>query len=262
MDSLAIYGSSGEEGLDVELSESQKRKRSQLSSQPCKKRYFYLCPPRISLSDLYAISINDWLKRKLPSLSPSLTPPVPESQPSKHQGRIRTHPHVEGQFASYVYVSVSLERGAVGGIGKLVNRAMKHARNIVPSINPIAEAQATCNNEDDDPQELHVSLSRPVYLRHHQREDFKKAVKTIASSNVPLEYFPRILTKHSSLLISCFQGFRLLLLHLHHLLMTRRPEHFWPWRLVAATHRCDFPTNTNQGFYQHCHCSSMSSLRL
>ncbi|KAF8489401.1 U6 snRNA phosphodiesterase Usb1 [Gautieria morchelliformis] len=123
-------------------------------------------------------------KRSLPSLPPTLTPPVPESLPSKHQGRIRTHPHVEGQFASYVYVPVPLEHDAARRIGKVVSHAIKHAKGLVPSINAIIEERATWNSEGNE-RELHVSLSRPVYLRHHQREDFKKAVRSIASSNAP-----------------------------------------------------------------------------
>jgi U6 snRNA phosphodiesterase len=78
-------------------------------------------------------------------------------------------------------VPVPLEHGR---IGKVVSHAIKHAKGLVPSINPIIEERATWNSEDDQP-ELHVSLTRPVYLRHHQREDFKKAVQRIASSNAP-----------------------------------------------------------------------------
>ena len=63
---------------------------------------------------------------------------------------------------------------------------MKHARGVVPSIIPIVEERVVGENVDDEEgRELHVSLSRPVYLRHHQREDFKKAVKVIASSLPP-----------------------------------------------------------------------------
>lgn len=37
--------------------------------------------------------------------------------------------------------------------------------------------------------ELHVSLSRPVFLRAHQREDLKRAVKTVANSRSPYVLF-------------------------------------------------------------------------
>lgn len=36
---------------------------------------------------------------------------------------------------------------------------------------------------DDVETELHVSLSRPVFLRAHQREGFKKAVRRLAASS-------------------------------------------------------------------------------
>ena len=105
-------------------------------------------------------------------------------------------------------MSVSLEPNASGGFGKLVSRAVKHAKKLVPSMNPIVKELATCNSEDDDDQqELHVSLSRPVYLRHHQREDFKKAVNAIASSKVPLAQFLRYFHRTQLLLIPCFSRF-------------------------------------------------------
>jgi hypothetical protein len=34
-------------------------------------------------------------------------------------------------------------------------------------------------------RELHVSLSRPTYLRAHQREDLKRAVKALATNHAP-----------------------------------------------------------------------------
>lgn len=33
--------------------------------------------------------------------------------------------------------------------------------------------------------EFHVSLSRPVFLRAHQREDLKRAVKAVANTHAP-----------------------------------------------------------------------------
>ncbi|KAF8584688.1 hypothetical protein K439DRAFT_1646851 [Ramaria rubella] len=115
-------------------------------------------------------------KRKLPPLPPSLKSPVSEDDPSKHLGRVRTQPHVEGQFASYVYVPVPLERKGGNDIGRLIMCIMKEAESLVPGLNFIVG--------EDGREELHISLSRPVYLRHHQRESFKGAVKSLASSHV------------------------------------------------------------------------------
>jgi hypothetical protein len=52
-------------------------------------------------------------KRKLPTLSHSLTVPTPVDNPSLHQGRTRTIPYKEGQWATHVYVPVLLSRGTL-----------------------------------------------------------------------------------------------------------------------------------------------------
>lgn len=121
------------------------------------------------------------MQRKLPALSSSFTPPVPPSDPSKHQGRLRTHPHLEGQFASYVYIPISLEVGSP--LSKLVGKTLKHTKAIVPIINPIIPERE--GDQDDSERELHVSLTRPVYLRSHQRESFRNAVCQVGKKNKP-----------------------------------------------------------------------------
>jgi hypothetical protein len=92
---------------------------------------------------------------------------APVDDPSQHQGRIRTTPHSEGQFAAYVYVAVSLSDRL------FVNEVLNRAKELVPTLQPIANG------------ELHISLSRPTYLRHHQRDEFKRTVKAVASRHSP-----------------------------------------------------------------------------
>ena len=93
-----------------------------------------------------------------------------------HDGRIRTTPHVDGQFAAHVYVPVRINRDILG----FLKDVSKKARSIVPSLHSIPKSL----DEDalDHSMELHISLSRPVYLRSHQREEFKRAVRQIAKS--------------------------------------------------------------------------------
>lgn len=126
---------------------------------------------------LYFVPI-DVAFRKLPPVSSSIVPPAPADNPALHQGRIRTTPYVEGQFAAYVYVSLPLAHHTL--LHKLVQDILRDARKDTPTLRdiwPNVDAAAL--------PELHVSLSRPIFLRAHQREDLKKAVKTIAKTHKP-----------------------------------------------------------------------------
>ncbi|KAI0262432.1 hypothetical protein BC834DRAFT_828908 [Gloeopeniophorella convolvens] len=118
-------------------------------------------------------------KRKLPALVAHLTPAVPVDDPSKHQGRARTTPHVEGQWASYVYVPIVL-RGPLRGI---VERAVAIARGEAPSVRLLGTDQG--RDDVASLRELHVSLTRPFFLRPHQKEEMKQAVRRVAKDHAP-----------------------------------------------------------------------------
>ncbi|KAJ7246419.1 U6 snRNA phosphodiesterase Usb1 [Mycena rebaudengoi] len=102
-------------------------------------------------------------KRKLPLLSPTLLAPAHVDDPALHQGRLRTTPHVDGQFSAHIY---------------LLRSVIASAKNMVPALHDFWVSS------DSEP-ELHISLSRPIYLRAHQREDIKRTVKHIAETNPP-----------------------------------------------------------------------------
>ncbi|KIM78488.1 hypothetical protein PILCRDRAFT_98387 [Piloderma croceum F 1598] len=135
-------------------------------------------------------------KKKLPVLSASLQPPTPVDNPALHQGRTRTSPHVEGQFAAYVYVPVVVD--ARSTLGKLLDEVASHAKEITPELWDVGFLD---NHEEGDvdvegigkrrrtkgERELHVSLSRPTYLRAHQREELKRAVRALAKSHIPFK---------------------------------------------------------------------------
>ncbi|OBZ71110.1 U6 snRNA phosphodiesterase [Grifola frondosa] len=123
--------------------------------------------------------------RKLPVLSSSLLPQIPVDDPALHQGRIRTSPHIEGQFAAYVYVPLVLDRRST--LYKLLLSVLRSAKSLVPIIHNIgipeeSQDEAAADSPKDE-YELHISLTRPTYLRAHQREDFKRALKAIAASH-------------------------------------------------------------------------------
>ncbi|PCH40340.1 hypothetical protein WOLCODRAFT_162284 [Wolfiporia cocos MD-104 SS10] len=125
-------------------------------------------------------------KRKLPGLSSAFVPKTPVDNPSLHQGRIRTTPHVEGQYAAYVYVPLLLDDHPA--LHKLLLKAFTDAKLIVPPLHPIGLAVNA--NAEDNPsgrakavRELHVSITRPIYLRAHQRDELRHAVRAVSLSH-------------------------------------------------------------------------------
>ncbi|OSD02417.1 hypothetical protein PYCCODRAFT_1390116 [Trametes coccinea BRFM310] len=125
--------------------------------------------------------------KKLPPLPGYLAPQAPVDNPALHQGRRRTTPHVEGQFAAYVYIPLFVERQSK--LYRLLLRIFQAARKLVPILHPIGISQADLaphtrelSPPEQDPFELHISLTRPVYLRAHQRADFKRAVHDAAKA--------------------------------------------------------------------------------
>jgi hypothetical protein len=139
------------------------------SPQPPKKRYFSTC-------SIIRLQI-DPLNRKLPVLSSTLIGHAHVDDPSLHQGRIRSVPHVDGQYATHIYASVVLDRGSA--LFKLLAKILSSATNMVPTLHDFWSSPKNCEPE------LHISLSRPIFLRSHQREDLKRAVKHIADKNAP-----------------------------------------------------------------------------
>ena len=123
--------------------------------------------------------------RKLPKLSASLVAPAPIDDPSKHQGRTRSSPHVEGQFAAYVYIPVPLDVSEK--LKSLLTSAILRSKGIVPELQcDWINFESTQAEDKQENFELHISLTRPIYLRHYQREDLKRSIKAAAQSHAPL----------------------------------------------------------------------------
>lgn len=118
--------------------------------------------------------------RKLPTLAKSVVLPVPVDDPSLHQGRIRSQPHIEGQFVAHVYISFVLDRRSA--LYKLVRNALDDSKTAVPALR---DFWSGADGETLDKPELHISLTRPAYLRPHQREDLKRVVKALAKEHKP-----------------------------------------------------------------------------
>ncbi|KAJ4478181.1 hypothetical protein J3R30DRAFT_3702918 [Lentinula aciculospora] len=127
---------------------------------------------------VHASKVPIYKKKKLPSLSSSLIVQTPKDDPTLHQGRIRNTPHVDGQWASHVYVSIKV--GRFSAMYNLVHDALKTAKDLEPALQDFFGVEA---NKAEKYIELHVSLSRPIFLRTHQRDDLKREVKSLAERN-------------------------------------------------------------------------------
>lgn len=112
-------------------------------------------------------------KRKLPPPPQGLVVTTPTDNPALHQGRVRSSPHIDGRWVCHVYVPAISEAGGV--LGKILSSAYHTAKLQVPTLHPIGL--------DNGRWELHVSLSRPTFLWTHQREEFKHAVRRVATSH-------------------------------------------------------------------------------
>ncbi|TDL23211.1 hypothetical protein BD410DRAFT_787528 [Rickenella mellea] len=123
-------------------------------------------------------------KRKLPKLSQSLTVATPEANPLLHQGRIRTMPHADGQFAAYVFVPVVLDQHSTE-LHQLLADALNCAKDTEPALQSDWYTHDLPNAQKANigTRELHISLTRPIYLRAHQREELKRAVKQAAQNH-------------------------------------------------------------------------------
>ncbi|KAI0317646.1 hypothetical protein OF83DRAFT_119093 [Amylostereum chailletii] len=115
-------------------------------------------------------------KRKLPALAPHLSIPIPVDDPSKHQGRIRSSPHVDGQWAAHVYISIPLSGYDNKHLDLTLKTAFTLAKERVPALQTVVPS---------DQAELHISLTRPVFLRAHQRQELKQAIKLAARDHGP-----------------------------------------------------------------------------
>ncbi|KAL5632624.1 hypothetical protein ACGC1H_005542 [Rhizoctonia solani] len=119
--------------------------------------------------------------RALPALDSSLFTPAPVDDPSKHQGRKRTIPYVEGQFIAHVYVPIKLEGDFLALLRDIVGCAQLDTtawHSLLENVPRTTGEQTTSSTSSGF--RSHLSLSRPVPLRAHQRDGFRKEVRKAA----------------------------------------------------------------------------------
>ena len=126
--------------------------------------------------------------RMLPTPSVNVVTPVPMDDPLKHQGRIRTTPHVDGQFAAYVYAPIL----PVQRLQRLIHGIFETIEGRVQNVHRLVHFKSDDLVDESSPGVLttpppalnggpHLSLTRPIYLRAHQRDILKQAVKEVAN---------------------------------------------------------------------------------
>ena len=97
------------------------------------------------------------VKQRLPP--PKLPPQATTSNGASgasgdHQGRIRSFPHVEGNFPGYIFLKVD----HANGLGSAADGVLRVARGLLGSGRALHAI---------DPPEMHVSLSRTFAVRRH-----------------------------------------------------------------------------------------------
>jgi hypothetical protein len=91
-------------------------------------------------------------------------------------------PHVDGQWAAYVYVPIAVR----GSLRRIVERAVDIARKGGGDSGTSVDVHMLGSSDSNVVAcELHVSLTRPFVLRAYQREEMKRAVRDAAKAHPP-----------------------------------------------------------------------------
>jgi len=140
---LAGYGSDGEDDSDAASPRGPPPRDGghPILGSPSKKR------PRVSRESL----------------------PAPPPRATTAGGRVRSFPHVDGDFATHVFLPVSVPPGARA----LLARRLAACIARVPALRPVGRDAPTppdARGDDLIPRDAHVSLSRVFATRANQRE--------------------------------------------------------------------------------------------
>ncbi|KAI1315873.1 nuclear protein localization protein 4 [Mortierella claussenii] len=188
---LVDYGSSSEEEVEDESSLTATHEQTKET----------LWTGRISTKRILQTADNsEQCKRKktLPPLPSSLTELFkererPADNPELHQGRIRGRAHVNGSWPVHVYLEVKLSGELFDIVKSLIVSARKTAPKVVSLLQSTESHQGPKTRPTEaeaavDTTELHISLTRPLYLQelHHGRftSDVKDAFKGKKRFNV------------------------------------------------------------------------------
>ncbi|KAF9511515.1 hypothetical protein BS47DRAFT_1395022 [Hydnum rufescens UP504] len=111
-----------------------------------------------------------------------------------------------------MYLSTPLSNGRIYKLQHLLHQVIRDAREVVPELHSLIEGgnngtRSTSNGSTPTTpsttgvdtkveSELHISLSRPVFLRAYQREGMRRAVKRLASTTGAKDTTPNRIFTH------------------------------------------------------------------
>ncbi|KAJ1980178.1 poly(U)-specific 3'-to-5' RNA exonuclease [Dimargaris cristalligena] len=169
MASLVNYSSSSSSDADIDIEEQIGR------SSPCSSRL-----PNTVTSDCQSKTpVGEKRKFGLPVALPStflaLFPDkrARRDNPADHQDRVRTTPHVEGNWATHVYIEVQPDDNCADFIERLVSQAQLQAQGpLVTNSLPPPTNRPDNPSPPSPPPSYHISLCRPAFLKVFQIEPF------------------------------------------------------------------------------------------
>ncbi|CAM6101406.1 unnamed protein product [Calypogeia fissa] len=158
-------------------------------------------PERFSSLDSHPIQQNSVSLPFPATTSQTILPPPPEDllPPGRdrwherlHDGRIRSFPHVEGNYALHVYIPVTLPSYASNEVRQLIQRALKAYPGLrvleedlaEPSVGDYGgmEVHSRSSERLKLDMEYHISLSRTVPIRIHHIESITSMLRRKFSS--------------------------------------------------------------------------------
>ncbi|KAF9304781.1 poly(U)-specific 3'-to-5' RNA exonuclease [Mortierella antarctica] len=95
----------------------------------------------------------------------------PADNPDKHQGRVRSRPHIDGSWPVHVYLDVKLSEEMFDIVSSFTESARKLVPKTISMLQSIQAVRADPKatpieaKSADDATELHISLTRPIYLQ-------------------------------------------------------------------------------------------------
>lgn len=109
-------------------------------------------------------------KRKLLPALPKSYRSAPPDDPSKHQGRTRSRPYVDGDYYTHVYIALELPPAFCQTLLELVDETRRLCPHI--TLHSFLESRGPPGGDEADDAALHVSLTHPLPLRRSQIDAF------------------------------------------------------------------------------------------
>jgi 2'-5' RNA ligase len=143
MDALQCYGSSSDSDSDDEIEKSGSRAKRFKSDGSL----------------------------PLPPPPPELFTSIPDAVLTKrnggdHGGRVRSFPHVPGNFALHVYIPVTLSASIQANLAPYLQKAV----SLFPDLKPMEDDELNSKQGFKEPGEFHISLGRTCPIRIHQAD--------------------------------------------------------------------------------------------